>query len=192
MRFGLPALVSLGAMLALAAPGSAGPGAPAALPRDLKELQDQMRPLPGRLDALLERAEKDHRLPRVEMYAAYKAVDFEDRRREVKAKELLDILKDETADFELRTKVVEALTSPPAKNSDPDLKDARGSSSPRNVVSRDIVRLLDAEQAETRFLANQFLVGMNGKPPDEDILAYDPRVKATWKPAQRAWNKFLR
>jgi hypothetical protein len=188
-------------LLCLAAPALAGPGAGASTEgrvTTLAGLKQRVRETQTRFDALIERAKQDPRMGAVEAYVAYKAEDFESPKRNVRAVDLLAIVRDETAPLPLRQRAKEAIASVNARSFDPDLQYTGTGHSKRAAFSAaKLVPLLGGKSAEGlpvddvgRRLAAEILDSlwhMSSKAMD----AYDPKNPATWRVAQDDWKKFL-
>ena len=165
-----------------------------------KVLEDTVR----RLNDLKDLAGKDERDALVDKYANYTAEDFKNRKREVKAKLLAEIIGSPGAPHELKLKAKNILLSAPVKDLVPDLKSDQpgGRMSPRAMfANEELVKLLRAKEEKgssdslrlARGIADEILKKWF-KPPSTifDIGEYDEDKEKTWKPAVKAWQNFLR
>jgi hypothetical protein len=192
---GLLALALAATLPASAAPEATNPATGLPDPRDLGQLEARLSPMRGRLQGVLQRANEDERISIVQRYAALQPVELEDKNHEPKAEDLLKIMSDRTAAFELREAAMKALTAGFPKTFDLDLLVKKGSKRPRDDLSfKHVWPMLDDDKdtAAGRKLANDYLIEMHGRQTHEDILGYNPRTTSTWKPAKNAWRRILR
>ena len=198
----LPPLSALAA-LALVFVGFGAGGTPARADT-LDDLDKVIEDTIKRLNDLKDLAGKDERDGQVDKYAGYTEEDFKNRKREVKAELLIEIIADAGAPPELRIKAKNVLLAAPLKRLDPDLERDRpgGRMSPlASLANKGLVKLLNASAEKggsdplrlARGTADKILKEWF-KPPSKlfDIGEYDEDKEPTWKPAMKAWQNFLR
>lgn len=191
----LPTLILLlvGGLLALAGDPPAGrPKGPATL----GELDAALTKATERTERLMTLAGKDVRFKLVELYLTYTVTNFGDRRRDVDAEKLLDIMSDDEAPMDLRQDAFKALTWKDAMRFDPDLVKKRDKHTPRADFCRSkVTRLLTKGDKYTRKFAHDLLVTYFPEhKADLEVATYDPvnGSKTQWAKTKAHWNKELR
>ena len=194
-RLIVPALFVLlvGGLLAVAGdPPAARPTGPTTL----SELDEALTKATERTERLLILAGKDRRFKKIEKYRAYTIEDFGNRRREIEAEDLLDILTDDEAPMDLRQAAFDAMTWKDAMRFDPDLVRERGKNKPRADFCRSkVTKLLTNKDKYTRKFAHDLLVTyFKAHRTDLEVATYDPLngTKTQWGKAKAHWNKVLK
>lgn len=193
----VPALFFLlvGGLLAVA--GDPPVGRPTG-PTTLGELDEGLTKATERVERLLTQAGRDRRFQLIDKYSAYAIEDFRNRRREVEAEDLLDIIEDADAPPDLRQDAFDALTGKEAMLYDPDLLllGERGKRKPRAEWSRNkVTKLLTCRDEHTRNFAHKLLITyFDRHKGDTEIVIYDAfnGPPSQWKKARSYWNKVLR
>lgn len=194
-RFLLPVLFLLlvGGLLAVA--GDPPPTRPAG-PRTVAQLDEGLTEATERLERLLALAARDRRFKLIEKYLTYTIEDFGNRRRDIEAEDLLDIMTDADAPEDLRKDAFKALTWKDAMRFDPDLIRERDKSKPRaKFAMGKVTKLLTNKDLATRQLAHGLLVTyFKEHKNDPEVVTYDAvnGTKSQWGKAKAHWNKVLR
>jgi hypothetical protein len=166
------------------------------LPTTVEAADKELSTLKSRLDALFVEASRDPHWREVEKYTGYSYDDFKANHLEVEAKDLVKIMEDEKATFQVREAAAKALNSQKARTFDPDLATEKsGGRTPRKEFARrKVAPLIKADDAVSRKLANDLLIQWFGRPSDPDILGFDPRTASRKQrnAAYTAWLKVLR
>jgi hypothetical protein len=187
-RVALVVVSVLGALLA--------GGARAEEPSGLDAAQRELEEVVLRLEELVALANRDPRFRLIEIYKGYRIEDFRDSRRRVEAKDLVAILADPAAQFQVRKAAYDLLVSERAKNYDPDLSsEQRGPRSPRKQFAlRYVLPLVKEDDGVTATFAHELLVDHHGRPLHPDIRNYNPResTRQQRRKAYDAWRDFLR
>jgi hypothetical protein len=161
----------------------------------LEQIAEQLEALRQRVKTLAERAALDPRELQLEKYLKFTADDWENRKREPRAEEMLGWVFDKDCHPDLRQKIADALIKNIWKDPDLSSEAKRGQSSRSKLSEREIVpQLTEKDDPQSRRLADHLLVSFWGEPRDPEARNYDWRKEAkrgAWKDARRAWKKLL-
>jgi len=166
-------------------------------PASLRELGDRLIKLAKRIDKLIKEASKDADEARIDEYMGYSTAQLKKIRGRVRAQDLVLFMVDATKHIDLRTKAMEALHEGAAIRKDPELSEdeKQGSRTKRSAFCKThLLKHLRHENRYSRALTQKLLLALWRPSPQVHpvITAYRALNEDTWKPAQRAWDKFLK
>ena len=190
------AMLALGA-LALTQVALAGPAhaAESKVPTNLTELEGRIAEAKRLLAYVVEEANKDPRENELQKYLSYGPAQMAKARGRVTAKDLLKFMADGDALFEFRERCMKAIIAGARLRGDVDLgQKKQGAGTARGQFFRkNVVRLLDDKNPETRALANRLLREVFASVRSiKAIASYSPTNKSTWAAARNEWNRYLR
>ena len=166
-------------------------------PASLRELGDRLIELAKRIEKLIKEAEKDADEATIDEYMGYSTAQLKKIRGRVRAQELVGFMVDATKHIDLRTKAMQALHEGAFIRNDPELSDdeKQGSRTKRSAFCKThLLKHLRHLNRYSRALTQQLLMKL-WRPSSQVypvIAAYKALNEDTWKPAQRAWDKFLK
>lgn len=161
-------------------------------PANLEELGQRLNELAARIDKLLIEAAKDVDARAIDEYKNYSAKDLKKRSR-VRARDLVVFMLDSKKDPELRRAAMKAIRNGGVTRSDPDLA-LEGSRTKRAQFCRaELLEHLRHENRRSRSLVDELLrlFWTTNKVRNPEISAFDKDKEPTWKPAWRAWKRYL-
>ncbi|MDJ0520447.1 MAG: hypothetical protein QNJ90_00075 [Planctomycetota bacterium] len=161
----------------------------------LRALGQRMQDIALRIAKVVEQAARDPDEALIEVYLRYSVKELKNRRRQVRAKDLVAIMVDPSNSPELREKA-RAVVQGGSLRGDIDLSPTnkkRGMTERAWFCRSEVIEHLKHDDKEARRLANTLLREwyrrVNTVPA---ILAYKVGDKKTWSRAHSAWNKELK
>jgi len=160
------------------------------------ELDRDLTATTEKLQALLQMAGKDARFRIVETYRGYRVQDFANRKRgDPDAEDLLDIMLDPTAPYDLRKYAFDTLTGTDAMRYDPDLVQVKDRKKPRAKFAKaKVVKHLSHKDRFSRQFTHDLLCAwFSTHASDPAVATYDAQngTRASWKRAEKHWRDVL-
>lgn len=192
---GLATISLAGEAAADEAPEPKAGDAKSAEPQTVKQLGQALDRLAKRLQALLELASRDPNYRLIEIYRGYSWADFANARRQVKAKDLVELIADEDLPADLRQAAAKELSSKDARQRDPDLVARRGQREPRKHFFRQhVTKLLYDKDLLARQISHALLIAyFPDNRNDPPVVTYDPvnGSSSDWRKTYNHWRKVL-
>lgn len=192
MRVLLTALVAFLALLAAPA---------AARAETLTDVHKRIEGLSRLVEDWIALAERDEREDDLLRYQAQTEEDFKKRDR-VRAKALVDLIADKSADKELRLRAVKVLQGAATLSADPDIAVQGSDNKKRKQWAREhLLPLLTRQdeeggdnlsRAQSAEILNSWFRGEIKSRDASDVANFDAAKKKTWDPAAKAWRDALR
>ncbi|MDJ0520446.1 MAG: hypothetical protein QNJ90_00070 [Planctomycetota bacterium] len=193
MRRALPTLLIL-AVVAVSFQASAAPSR--AAPKNLRELGQRLDDVAVRIQNIVEEASKDPDAARIKLYSSYTPDQMKRTRGRVRAEDLVEWMLDPKKNFvTVRQAAAKALQEGAQFRGDPELSrtEKQGSKSRRAwFCEKHLIKQLAHEDRISRALVSDLLKKLWGSTGLVEITRYNPSNEKTWKPAIKAWRRYLK